>query len=925
MRGELIAIDLETTGLDVANDAIIEVGAARMLNGEIIEEYETLVDPGVAVPPHITHLTGIRSQDLIGAPRIEAVLPHLQAFVGDRPVIAHNISIDMGFLQGKHKILLTNQRIDTYDLASVLLPRAARYNLNSLTTEFKIQLAHAHRALDDARATALLYWGLWHRLLELPADTIREILDAAQGLNWDASAIFEAALSLVAAHPMQRTDSLFSPLQTTRLPLRSQDKTEPVKNTEVRALLGQEGTLAQTLPAYEFRPQQLEMAQAISSSFNEHHHLLVEAGTGTGKSLAYLLPAVLWAMRNNRHVLISTHTTQLQDQLLKQDVPLLNSLPGISFDAAVLKGRGNYLCPRRLMAVRRRRPTSLPELRTLAKILVWLLETPSGDKADISLRGPVEHTVWQRLSAEDEDCTLHRCQSAMEGVCPFFKARKHADSAHIVIVNHALLISDAINGNAVLPEYEYLIVDEAHQLEDALTSGLSYQIDQSALLRRFSDLGGPNRGLLGEVLGNVRGIIPHKEQVRLEAFIQTIEEATGLMQAHVDAFFRQVHSFLRDVHNLRSSDYTTFMRVTPQQRGRSSFAQVQAAWSNLGEFFEVIGEALQRLTRSLKRLEAFSIPGFEDLVTGTETAGVYLEQMRSRLHGFVIEPDPATIYWLSLGNNHNELPTINAAPLHIGTLMEQHLWHKKASVILTSATLRTGDSFGFLAGRLYADQVPVLELGSPFDYRHSTLVYVPEDIPEPADKHGYQRAVERGIIELAAALNGRVLVLFTSYTQLRQTAQSIIPRLALGGITVYDQSDGSSRQALVDGFKANEKAVLLGTRSFWEGVDIPGEALSAVVITRLPFAVPTDPIFAARSETYNDSFNDFAVPDAVLRFRQGFGRLIRTRSDRGVVAILDSRVVHKNYGMTFLESLPECTLKVSTLDGLAPAAAEWLK
>jgi DNA polymerase-3 subunit epsilon/ATP-dependent DNA helicase DinG len=367
------------------------------------------------------------------------------------------------------------------------------------------------------------------------------------------------------------------------------------------------------------------------------------------------------------------------------------------------------------------------------------------------------------------------------------------------------------------------------------------------------------------------------------------------------------------------------MRVVPQQRERHSFAQVQAAWKVLSEYFEVIGDAMLRMTRALGKLREFNIPGYEDFISSSETAGNYLEEIRRHLHRFSVDPDSDTIYWLSQGSNQNELPTINAAPLHVGALMEEYLWLKKDTVVLTSATLRTGDNFSYIAERLYADQVPALEVGSPFNYEESTLIYIPNDIPEPTDRQGYQRAVERGIIELAAALNGRVLVLFTSYAQLRQTAQAITPRLALGGITVYDQSDGTSRQALMDGFRSTDKAVLLGTRSFWEGVDIPGDNLSALVITRLPFAVPTDPVFAARSETYSDAFNDFAVPDAILRFRQGFGRLIRTRSDTGIVTVFDSRIVHKSYGPTFLESLPECTVKYGTLDGMAAAAVDWLK
>jgi DNA polymerase-3 subunit epsilon/ATP-dependent DNA helicase DinG len=256
-------------------------------------------------------------------------------------------------------------------------------------------------------------------------------------------------------------------------------------------------------------------------------------------------------------------------------------------------------------------------------------------------------------------------------------------------------------------------------------------------------------------------------------------------------------------------------------------------------------------------------------------------------------------------------------------MMEEFIWHSKDTVVVTSATLRTAGSFRFIRDRLYADDIQEEAVGSPFDYKQSTLVYIPEDIPAP-NENGYQRHVEKGIIELAAELGGRVLALFTSYHQLRETAANISPRLALGNIEVYDQATGGSRETLLENFKSTEKAVLLGTRSFWEGVDIPGDDLVALVIVRLPFAVPSDPIFSARSSTYKDAFNEFAVPEAILRFRQGFGRLIRTRHDRGIVAVFDSRVINKNYGMKFLESLPDTSIKYGKLSELPRTATNWL-
>jgi DNA polymerase-3 subunit epsilon/ATP-dependent DNA helicase DinG len=588
-----------------------------------------------------------------------------------------------------------------------------------------------------------------------------------------------------------------------------------------------------------------------------------------------------------------------------------------------MKGRSNYLCPRRLATLRRRRPTSVDEMRTLAKVLIWLLESQSGDKGEINVRGPVEGSVWQRLSAEDEGCTLERCSTIMGGACPFYKARKQAEAAHLLVVNHALLISDAMNENRVLPDYAYLVIDEAHQLEDAVTNGQTSRLDEAQLLRRLADLGSPQKGLLGDVLNSARGHVPPKDLQRLEVFFQGIEEATTAMRVHVENLFKAVVDFLYEAHDGRQPDANVPVRIVESLRSKSSFTQMQSAAATLDEFFEVLADAMSRLTSALKRMEQYNIPSYSDLLNSTGSAARHLDEMRRQLKNFAVNPDAQSIYWISYGSGFED-PALHTAPLHVGPLMEQYLWQRMESIVLTSATLRTSDDFDYVRDRLHAHDVKTLELGSPFNYRDSTLVYVPDNIPEPTDKQGYQHAVETGLLQLAAALSGRVLALFTSHAQLRQTAQAIAPRLALGNITVYGQNEGSSRQAMLDGFKSTERAVLLGTRSFWEGVDIPGEALSAVVIVRLPFSVPTEPIFAARSETYSDAFKEYAVPDAILRFRQGVGRLIRTSTDRGVVAIFDSRILSKSYGTQFIEALPECTTQYGSLAKLPEAAKNWL-
>ncbi len=922
MRGELVAIDLETTGFDPVKDEIIEIGAVRFKDGVIIDEFQTLVDPGRPLPTLITSLTGIHDEDLVGAPPVQAVLPKLLAFAGDSPWMAHNISFDASFLN-QRGILQNNLRIDTYELASVLLPRAPRYNLTSLTAMFDFDIGSAHRALYDAKATAYLYWMMWQKLLELPYAVIEEITDAAQGLRWDATAVFEAALRERTADDRSSTGAVFAPDRADHKALRPNETLEPLTPEQVSAIIDEGGVLANKLANYEYRSQQVEMAQAVADAFNRAQHIMIEAGTGTGKSIAYLVPSVLWATRNNERVVISTNTINLQEQLIDKDIPSLRDALDFPFKASVMKGRGNYLCPRRLGAVRRRRPTSVDELRTLAKIVVWLLESKTGDRGEISLRGPEENQTWQRLSAEDEGCSLDRCRAEMAGACPFYKARKAADDAHVLVVNHALLISDATVESRVLPDYRYLVVDEAHHLEEATTNGLSFRLDAATLRRRLADLGGPKRGLLGSLLVSVASAAPDKELNRLTTYVENISEATAAMEVHISRVFNAMRALLVDL-NIPRSEYLAQVRITESVRTRTSFANIQSAWNGLLPFFEVLGEAMHHLAVALSRLEAFNLPDYEELVSSTETASHYLADVQRQFENFTNTPDANTVYWISASSDGDYL-AVQSAPLHVGPLVEEYLWSSKESVVMTSATLQTNRGFDYIRERLNADQVDTLEVGSPFNYHDSTLLFVPNDMPDPSDRHRYQQAVERGLIELTAALNGRVLGLFTSYTHLRQTAQAITPRLALGDITVYDQSDGSSRQSLLDGFKTTERAILLGTRSFWEGVDIPGESLSALVIVRLPFSVPTDPIFASRSETYADSFNDYTLPDAILRFRQGFGRLIRSRTDRGIVAVFDARIISKGYGSSFLAALPDCTVKYGSLNSLPDEAINWLK
>ncbi len=923
----IVALDIETTGLDPQKDAITEIGAVRFNGRRVEDEWTTLVNPNRPIPPMITNLTGITNEMVRNAPPIHSIIHELADFVGNAPVLGHSVRFDLSFLQ-RNNILLDNEFLDTYELASVLMPTATRYNLGGLASQLGILLPATHRALDDARCTHALYVDLYEKALELPVELIAEFVRLSEPFDWGASLLFSRILRERWQQPLKSKPEhahVFNfPSVALQQPLKPVETPAPLDPDEIAALLEYGGPFSRYFPAYEQRPQQVEMMRAVTHALSYGQHLMVEAGTGTGKSFAYLVPAALWSTTNDLRVVISTNTINLQDQLIKKDIPDLCKALGIELRATVLKGRSNYLCPRRLEIMRQRGPELIEEMRVLAKVLVWLNQDGSGDRNEINLNGPIERDKWMRLSAEDEGCRAEVCMSRTGGSCPFYQSKQAAQTAHIIIVNHALLLSDVATGSRVLPEYDYVIVDEAHHLEPATTNALSYRATQGDLARLLRELGGTSSGILGRLLTAAKELLRPSD---FAAYNQAIQRATDLvfrLEHDFIQFFRSIDAFLEERREGRPvSSYGQQERIIPATRTLPIWTDVEISWDSASETSGLLLNLVSDLHKSIGN-DGDNLPEeLEDLQGNLADIHRRMSEARTNLQGLVNDPQMNLIYWAEIQSNNAQI-ALQAAPLHIGPLMEKFLWNEKASLILTSATLTAHGEFDYIRSRLNAETADELALGSPFDYETSALLYLVNDIPEPADQNNYQRAAEQSIIRVAKATHGRMLVLFTSYAQLKRTSQAIAGPLAADDIQVYEQGEGASANTLLENFREADQAVLLGTRAFWEGVDIPGEALSVLVIVKLPFDVPSDPIIAARSETFDDAFNEYSLPEAILRFRQGFGRLIRTQSDRGVVVILDRRVLTKRYGKAFIESLPTCKLRVGPMADIPAAAARWL-
>ncbi|MBN1440693.1 MAG: DEAD/DEAH box helicase [Anaerolineales bacterium] len=936
-KKHIVSLDIETTGLSPERDAVIEVGLIRFRGDREEARWSSFVHPGCRIPPAITQLTGITDAMVSDAPPIKALIPQIREFAGGDPILGHNVAFDIAFFR-KHRLFQDQDVLDSLELASALLPRAPRYNLGALCSHLGIPVSPTHRALDDALAAYALYRRLAEIACGLPTAFLAEMVRFGQNVKWGGGALMEEAYAarLKEEGALAKTPGVRFPIfesqpvfgrrddsQSGPEPPLPREEPEPLDPEAMAALLDTRGPFGAHFPGYERRTQQMEMTAAVSQAFSQGSHLMVEAGTGTGKSLAYLIPAVHWALKNGERVVVSTNTINLQDQLLKKDFPDLVRVLKLEARAAALKGRSNYICPRKFEALRRRGPENADEMRVLAKTVLWLTESESGDRSEINLNGPAERAVWAQLSAEDELCSPEGCYLFRRKTCPFLRARVAAEYAHVLIVNHALLVADVAAENRVLPEYRYLVVDEGHQLEAAATDGLSFRCSWPDLERSLRELGNARSGWLGMLTARARKGGADKETAAfLRARIGDLEAAVESAARTGKAFFGAIDQFVFSQIDGPPKDFALQYRLIPAVRTLPGWENVEEAWDNMrADFTEA-----SRIAAAI----AERIHGAGDEEENSNELPLLLAGWAGRvgqtvesIHKIIAKPDPQRIHWVEIPRDR-DVRTLYSAPLHVGPLVEKHLWHAKHSVVLTSATLTAAGEFDYLRERLNADEADTLVVGSPFDFENSALLYLVTDIPEPGNLRAYQHALNRALVELCQATRGRALVLFTSYSQLRQTAQVIQGPLSRAGIVVYEQGEGASRHALLETFKSAEQAVLLGTRSFWEGVDVPGQALSVLALTKLPFDVPSDPIVAARGETFEDSFQQYSLPEAILRFRQGFGRLIRTKTDRGVAVVFDRRIMTKSYGRAFMDSLPECTREQGPLADLPARAARWL-
>jgi ATP-dependent DNA helicase DinG len=908
-----VALDIETTGLSERKDEIIQIAAIRFRQGKAIEEFTSFVKPFRKLPKFISILTHIRPEDLKDAPNIASVLPKLKGFVGNDILVGHNIGFDLGFIN--HNIAqqgdfpLANSSWDTAEIGRVYLPFTSNHKLGTLVEHFGIELNNAHRADADAKATGELLL----RLADFATQNFSMLVNArlhafstmAQILS---VSFFEQMLryqrqSAISAPVVQKLKSPYYNVIDNSLPA--------ARDPKMATVFSEDGLFAHRFPNFEYRKGQLHMAEAVADAFTQEKHLVVEAGTGVGKSFAYLVPSLEFAHQSKARVVVSTNTKNLQEQLFYKDLPQLSNILPVPFKAVLVKGRENYICERRWeeLIAQSSKELSTWDAQALLNLYIWKLLTITGDISENSSFDRNRFNItWRKICSDRYLCAGRKCPNYRN--CHVMRLRREAEEASVVVANHALLLADMRMENSTLGEYKYLVIDEAHNLMASASKHLGASISYADVIILLNQIAGSSRRHSGSFLANLE-----KSLLKSPLSDARRDQALSLMK-RVEELIDEARKPSLDIFNLASgmcsaADSYNKLRIKSTDEAATLFKML----NGFCIVFKEIMKACTALENMLKSIDSKQLASYDQHVESLSAFMMRLAEMEGVL--LCISNPDLEEYALWIENNprpDRNLPAavLNYAPIEVNTFLNKMLFSQIPSIVFTSATLALRGSFRYFMNQsglsLLTDKtVENVIVESPFDYNTQSKLLITSFLPEPKDKFFAPQAL--GCLkQIFGTVDVGTMALFTAYRDLDSVYDEIADDMYHAQRPLFAQGKGGSRSSILDEFKKTGNAVLLGTSSFWEGVDVQGESLSLLILYKIPFQVPSEPLVEAYIDKLErdqkDSFMHYMLPNALLRIRQGFGRLIRSKNDRGIVLIMDSRVTKKRYGSYFKEILP---------------------
>jgi ATP-dependent DNA helicase DinG len=912
---EYIVVDLETTGLNADDCDIIEIGAVKIKDNEITDTFQTFVNIDYELPFEVKNLTGINDSDLKQAPDIIEAMKNFQSFIGECVnFIAHNAEFEKSFLDDK--LNFRAQWLDTIDIAHIVKPTVKYVRLAALLPLYNLINEHAHRAIDDAIATAKLFLAMVKEFDSFDRDLLMKFLQLASNVHSPLAELIKIRCTeVLSKFPAKTIHSFdtdndylnFAGNILMNNPEANNQKINwnweiPQKNIndffeDLIAANKQKNN-------FESRPQQLEMAQKVADAMSNHYALLVEAGTGTGKSLAYLLPAILYAKGSGMPVFISTNTINLQEQLINKDIPLLKKYLTEDFSSVVVKGRNNYICNRKWhIAIKN---CTEETLALYLRIAHWQTITLTGDFSEMNLYGKDSEDA-QHLASAAETCTSYRCPF-YQHQCFINNIRNQAKKANIIIINHSLLLSVSMLGegsNNILPPINNLIIDEAHQLENVAEKQFSYYISEKLLNKIFTNLWQQEK--FHNIIKALKQIQSTENTIKL---LENINQNVLECKNYASDFFK----ISEDLFVNKTKIYEKQLRIVNQRYDEDCWQPIETALSNLIISIECLCKSLKEIINEFDNIDDpfFSIDLMGIFKITLANLSEYQTTAQSIIDNKLVNEEECVI-WLEKSNSY-EKPSWKVCPEDIRNSLNQYVYTDKLSIIMTSATL-SGTSFDFFINQIGLNQsdmeIQTLSLSSPFNYKQNCKILLAADLPDytKTNENIIVKALSDYLYEIIKAAKGRSLVLFTSYAQEKAVYKLLSPLLTKEGIKVLAHGISGGRNHILESQKQNSKSCILGVNSFWEGVDIQGEALSLLVIIRLPFNPPNNPILEAKFERLQkegkNPFTDYSLPQAIIRFKQGFGRLIRSKNDKGIVCIMDTRIWSKSYGKKFLSALPD--------------------